>query len=66
MSKIFIITILTFTILSCKTFKSLHEIKKENASVYSYDFDNKEIKYIPMHHLGKKEFYCYTAIYLIF
>lgn len=35
----------------------MSELKKTNASVYSYNLGNKEIKYIPMHHLGKKEFY---------
>ena len=33
------------------------ELNKKKVKVYSYNYANKEIKYIPMHHLGKKEFY---------
>ena len=33
------------------------ELNRKKANVYSYNLNGKEIKYIPMHHLGKKEFY---------
>jgi len=57
LKKTTLIIILLTAFTSCKTIKSLSELKKENANVYSYNFSNKEIKLIPMHHLGKKEFY---------
>lgn len=33
------------------------EMKRESAKVYSYTLGSKSIKFIPMHHLGKQEFY---------
>jgi hypothetical protein len=44
-------------IFSCKTLKTLHEMHKSKAQVYTYNFNDKEIKFIPMHHVGKKSFY---------
>lgn len=42
---------------SCKVLVSLRELKRESAKVYTYGFHDKSIKFIPMHHLGKAEFY---------
>ena len=42
---------------SCKIIKSIHQLKKKHAKVYSYKLGNKAIDYCPLHHLGKKEFY---------
>jgi hypothetical protein len=42
---------------SCKLLKVGAELRKTEATVYSYTVNNKDIKYIPMHHLGKLEFY---------
>jgi hypothetical protein len=55
-------TILLFFILisffvSCKIVKSLSELHKKEAKIYSFKLDDKEIKFCPMHHLGKKEFF---------
>jgi hypothetical protein len=44
-------------LISCKTIDVLIEIKKRKAVVNSYSMADKEIKFIPMHHLGKKAFY---------
>lgn len=46
-----------FCLVSCKITKSLNELKKENATIYNYAYDGKDIVFLPMHHLGKKEFY---------
>ena len=42
---------------ACKVLKSLKELKKEEASVYHYTLNDREIAFMPMHHLGKQEFY---------
>lgn len=52
---LFAIILMTFN--SCKIVHSLHEMKRTTAKIYSYKIDDKDIQYIPMHHLGKKEFY---------
>lgn len=57
MRKILFITFLISTLSSCKIVHSLIELNKKNAKVYSYKIDDKEIKFIPMHHLGKQRFY---------
>lgn len=57
MRKIFLLTILIGALPSCKIVHSLSEMNKKKAKVYSYKIDNKEIKYLSMHHLGKIEFY---------
>jgi hypothetical protein len=44
-------------LISCKTVDVLIEIKKKKATVNSYSLGDKEIKFIPMHHLGKEDFY---------
>ncbi len=51
----FIVLLLMFQ--SCKITNSLVQLNKKHAKVYSYTLGNKEIKYVPMHHLGKKAFY---------
>lgn len=57
MTKILILVLLTSTFSSCKIAHSLIELNKKKAKVYSYKFENKDIKYIPLHHIGKSEFY---------
>ncbi len=58
MKKQFLIIILIlFSFNSCKIVTSLRELKKENVDVFSYSINNKEVKFVPMHHIGKKEFY---------
>jgi hypothetical protein len=57
MKKIVSLVILISTLSSCKIAHSLIEINKKNAKVYSYKMDDKEIKFIPTHHLGKQKFY---------
>ncbi len=55
--KIILSIFILVSISSCKVVKSVSEMKKTDAEIYSYAISDKEIKYIPMHHLGKKEFY---------
>jgi hypothetical protein len=57
MRKLLIVCIIIGTLSSCKIVHNLIELHKTNVKVYTYKLDNKEIKYIPMHHMGKKEFY---------
>jgi len=57
MKKILFIAVLISTLSSCKIAHSLIELNRKNAKVYSYKIDDKEIKFIPMHHLGKQKFY---------
>ncbi len=52
-----LIIILLFSFSSCKIITALKELNREKAKVYSYSLNDIEIKYIPMHHLGKKKFY---------
>jgi hypothetical protein len=42
---------------SCKTVTVLIEMKKKKAAVKTYTMGDKEIKFIPMHHVGKQGFY---------
>lgn len=46
-----------FSLISCKTIEVLNEIKKDNVDIKTISFQKKTIKFIPMHHLGKMEFY---------
>ena len=55
--KILIIFIVVSTFSSCRIFNSLVELNRRKANVYSFKLEDKDIKFIPMHHLGKKEFY---------
>lgn len=57
MKKVLSIAVLISTLSSCKIAHSLIEINKKHAKVYSYKLNDKEIKFIPMHHLGKQSFY---------
>jgi len=57
MKKILVFTIIVLLFQSCKMVSSLIELNRKNAKVYSYNLAEKDIKFIPMHHLGKKEFY---------
>jgi hypothetical protein len=45
------------TLSSCKIAHSLIELNRKNAKVYNYKLADKEIKFVSMHHMGKKEFY---------
>jgi hypothetical protein len=42
---------------SCKAIKALKEIHSEKAEVVSFSNNEKTVKFIPMHHIGKPEFY---------
>jgi len=55
--KLFFCTPLIFSLISCKTIEVLEELKKDNVDVKTFTIQNKVIKFIPMHHLGKIEFY---------
>jgi hypothetical protein len=55
--RILAIVVLISTISACKVARSLIELNKSHAKVYTYEMDDKEILFIPMHHLGKQEFY---------
>ncbi len=57
MKKLLLISCFLLTFSSCKIAHSLIELNKKNAKVYSYKIDDKELKYVSMHHMGKKEFY---------
>ena len=57
MKKILILTIIILAFQSCKTVNVLMQLNKKSAKVYSYNLGDKDIKFIPMHHMGKKEFY---------
>jgi len=58
MRKLLLTFIIVFTtITSCKVVLSLSQLQLKKAKVYSYTYKGKDLKYIPMHHLGKKEFY---------
>ncbi len=37
--------------------RGLKELNRKQAKVYSYKLNDKYLKFIPMHHLGKKQFY---------
>lgn len=57
MRKILFVTVLISTLTSCKIVHSLIELNRKHAKVYSYKVADKEVKFIPMHHLGKQKFY---------
>jgi hypothetical protein len=49
--------LLLFGFSSCKLVKGYFELKKTRVKTYNYKLSDKDIVFIPMHHLGKKEFY---------
>jgi len=57
MKIILLIAVLISTLSSCKIAHSLIDLNKKNAKIYSYKMDDREIKFIPIHHLGKQKFY---------
>jgi hypothetical protein len=57
MKKLLLISIIFLSLSSCKIVSNLIVLHQKHAKVYIYKLGNKEIKFIPMHHLGKKEFY---------
>jgi hypothetical protein len=57
LKKILLRTLFLPLLISCKTVDVLVEINKKKATVNSYSLGDKEIKFIPMHHLGKEDFY---------
>ncbi len=57
MKKIFYLLASVMLFNSCKVIQTLNELKKEEATIHSYTVKNKEIKFLPMHHLGKPIFY---------
>lgn len=57
MKKVILIAILITLLPSCKIAHSLIELNRKNAKVYNYKLADKEIKFVSLHHMGKKEFY---------
>ena len=59
MSRIF--SFLLFLIIlhcsSCKTIHVLHLMQSEDVAVAELSNHNKTVEFIPMHHVGKREFY---------
>jgi len=55
--KILVFTIIILAFQSCKIVSGLIELNRKNAEVHSYNLADKDIKFISMHHMGKKEFY---------
>ena len=49
--------ILLSTFQSCKIVKGLLLLNTEKAKTYTYNLGDKEITFVGMHHMGKKEFY---------
>lgn len=42
---------------SCKAVKSLNEMNKEEPKIYEYEINGQQIKFCPIHHLGKQVYY---------
>ena len=57
MKKLLVFSLITLTFSSCKISQSLIQLGKKSAKVYDYEKGGKDIKFIPIHHLGKKAFY---------
>jgi hypothetical protein len=57
MKKLLTLIIIVLTFSSCKIVHSLIELNKKTAKVYSYKVDDKDVRFLPMHHLGKRAFY---------
>ena len=57
MTRILILVLMTSTFSSCKIVNSLIELNRKKVNVYSYKYENRQIKYVSMHHIGKSEFY---------
>ena len=57
MKKLILLILIATAFQSCKIVRSLTQLNQKKAKVYSYTLFDKDIKYIPMHHLGKKAFY---------
>lgn len=56
-NKILLFSFLTLLLISCKEIRSLREMQRSTPEVYNIDYNDKELLFIPMHHLGKPEFY---------
>ncbi len=57
MRKLLLIALLISFFSACKIFRSAVELNRTQPSLYSFSIYEKEVDYLPMHHLGKKEFY---------
>ena len=57
MQKILLCCFLLALVTSCSLYKGLKEINREEVKLYTYQFDGKDIRFCPMHHLGKQVFY---------
>ena len=57
MKNFILFSLLVFAFSSCRISQSLIQLGKKSAKVYDYEIGDKDIKFIPMHHLGKKAFY---------
>lgn len=52
---LFLVIISLFT--SCKLVRTVIELKRENPKIFHINYYEKDILFIPMHHLGKSVFY---------
>jgi len=57
MKNTIIILFIVICLPSCKVVNALTELPKKKVKVSTMAVDGKTVKFIPMHHLGKKEFY---------
>lgn len=57
MRKLLFIAFVISFFSSCKIFRSAVELNRTQPSLYHLSINGKEIEFLPMHHLGKKEFY---------
>lgn len=57
MKNVFLLLIIVITITSCQFVSILREVKRTHVKSYSYKFEDREIIFVPMHHLGWPEFY---------
>lgn len=57
MKKILIFITIILAFQSCKIVNGLIELNRKNAKIRSYNLGKKEIIFLGMHHMGKKEFY---------
>lgn len=57
MRKLLFIAFLISFFSSCKIFRSAVELNRTQPSLYHFFINGKVVEFLPMHHLGKKEFY---------
>lgn len=57
MRKILFIAFVISFLSSCKIFRSAVELNRTQPSLYHFFINGKEVDFLPMHHMGKQEFY---------